>query len=270
MKTAAVDDLPTLAALGVLAFALTNMSHEAVGHGLATLAVGGKAILLTTCYFTSSGSYSKWIPAAGGLTNLAVGLVSLGVLRLFQRLGARLRYFLVLVAAFNLFFAFGYPAYSGITRFGDWAAVISGLEPSWVWRVLLVVVAVAGYYGSMKLLARAIAPFAAIAGVAKGGPPALARLRRITLVPYVASIILACLAGAMNPKGLVTMLTAGLPAAAAAFGLTQMDQLVWSGWSGASEEVIEPLQRSFPCIMAAVFVLTFFVAVLGPGIRFSQ
>jgi hypothetical protein len=116
----------------VLAFALADVSHEALGHGLATLAVGGKAVLLTTCYFSSSGNSSRWIPAAGGLMNLAVGLGTLAALRLCSHLSPLLRYFLVLGAAFNLLFAFGYPAYSGIARFGDWAAVISGFEPEWL------------------------------------------------------------------------------------------------------------------------------------------
>lgn len=268
MEPTAVDDRPTLAALGGMAFALADVSHEALGHGLATLAVGGKVVLLTTCYLNSSGNYSKWIPAAGGLMNLAVGLGSLAALCLFSRLGALLRYFLVLVAAFNLFFAFGYPAYSGIAQFGDWAAVISGLEPQWLWRMLLVIVAVAGYYGSMKLLAKAIAPFAGTAEIPTGERLNKTRLRRITLIPYLASMVLACLAGSLNPSGLLTMLTAGLPAAAAAFGLTQMDHLVDSGWSEASQKVIEPLQRNSPWIAAAVVVMIFFVAVLGPGIRF--
>jgi hypothetical protein len=269
MELTAVDDLPTLASLGVLAFALANVSHEALGHGLATLAVGGKAVLLTTCYFNSSGNYSKWIPATGGLMNLAVGLGSLAALRLFSRLGSHLRYFLVLVAAFNLFFAFGYPAYSGIALFGDWAAVISGWEPQWLWRALLIVVSVAGYYGSMRLLAGPIAAFARSARTSAGELPDKARLNRITLIPYLAAIVMACLAGARNPSGLLTMLTAGLPAAAAAFGLTQMDHFVDSGWSKASPEVIMPMRRSYPWIMAAAVVLILFVAVLGPGIRFS-
>ncbi|MGH9640661.1 MAG: hypothetical protein ACRD3Y_11405, partial [Bryobacteraceae bacterium] len=65
MEPTAVDDRTTLAALGVLAFALADVSHEALGHGLATLLVGGKAVLLTTCYFGSRGSSSRWIPASG-------------------------------------------------------------------------------------------------------------------------------------------------------------------------------------------------------------
>jgi hypothetical protein len=268
MEPPSVDDRPTLAALGILAFAVADVSHEALGHGLATLAVGGKAVLLSTCYFDSSGHYSKWIPAAGGLMNLAVGLGSLAALRWFARIGPLPGYFLVLVAAFNLFFAFGYPAYSGIAQFGDWAAVISGCEPQWLWRVLLVVVAVAGYYTSMRLLSRAIAPFAGTVGMPSGGLPDKARLLRITLIPYVAAMIMACLAGALNPKGWLTMLTAGLPAAAAAFGLTQLDHFLNSKRGETSQLVMEPIKRSYLWIAASVVVMIFFVGVLGPGIRF--
>ena len=268
MEPASVDDRVTLAALGVLAFALADVSHEALGHGPATIAVGGKAVLLTTCYFSSSGNFSRWSPAAGGLMNLAVGLGSLAALRLCSHSSPILRYFLVLGAAFNLLFAFGYPAYSGIARFGDWARVISGLEPEWLWRMLLVAVAVALYYGSMKLLASAISPFAGTARLPAAGRQDKARLGRITLIPYVAAMLLACLAGALNPNGWRTMLTAGLAAAGAAFGLTQLDHLLDSGWGNASQQVIAPIERSSPWIATAVVVLIFFVGVLGPGIEF--
>ena len=268
MKPALNDDRPTLAALGVIAFALADVSHEALGHGLATLAVGGKAVLLTTCNFDSSGNYSKWIAAAGGLMNLVIGFGSLAVLRLPAQFTPLLRYFLVLVAAFNLFFAFGYPAYSGVARFGDWAQVISGLEPPWLWRVVLVVVAVVGYYGSMKLLGIAIVPFAGKREGSMGGLLNGARLQRITLIPYVAAMILACAGAALNPQGWHVIFTAGLPSAAAAFGLTQMDHFVGRKSSGASQEVIEPMQRNLRWIMAAMVVMVCFVGVLGPGIRF--
>jgi hypothetical protein len=269
MKSTPADDLPTLAALGVLAFALADVSHEALGHGLATIAVGGRVDLLTTCFLNSSGNYSKWIPAAGGLTNLAVGLCSLATVRSSSGWGAHWRYFLVLVAAFNLFFAFGYPAYSGIARFGDWAAVISGCEPHWLWRVLLILVSIVGYYGSMRLLGRQLAPFAGILG----GPTEKAldksRFGRLTGIPYIAAMILACLAGALNPKGWQTMLTAGLPAAAAAFGLTQMDHFVDSAPDPSLSKAVEPLQRNLSWIVTATAVLIFFVGVLGPGLRFA-
>ena len=260
------DDWLTLASFGVIAFACADVSHEALGHGLATLAIGGKPLLLTTCNFVSQGHYTRWI-AAGGLMNLAVGSASLAAVRLIRGLTPLLRYWLVLVAAFNLFFAFGYPAYSGIARFGDWAAVISGLQPPWLWRSLLVVIAVLGYYGTMKLLAGPLAPFAASLTL-----PALdkARLARLTTIPYLAAILLACLAGARNPGGWLTMLTAGFPAAAAAFGLTQMDHLIHLPSNQVPAENISFLQRSYPWIIAGTLTAIFFIGVLGPGIRFSR
>jgi len=269
MRTASTDDRLTLVALGVLAFVIANVSHEAVGHGLATLAVGGKVDFITTCYVDSSGKYSKWIPAAGGLTNLAVGLGSLAFLRLRPHLRPILRYFLILVAAFNLFFAVGYPAYSGVAQFGDWSAVISGLNPSWIWRVLLVAVAVAGYYASMRLLIEPMAPFAAAAADEVAMPSAQGRIREITLIPYIASMLVACLAASLNPRGPMQILTSGLPAAAAAFGLTQMDNLVTPRPARPSQISMKPIQRSAPWIVTAAIVLTVFVLVLGRGVRFS-
>lgn len=87
----------------------------------------------------------------------------------------------------------------------------------------------------------------------------------MTLIPYLAAMVLACLAGALNPSGLRTMLTAGLPAAAA-FGLTQMDRLVVGAPPRAE---IQPMQRGFAWIAIAAIVSILFVVALGPGVRFS-
>jgi len=95
------------------------------------------------------------------------------------------------------------------------------------------------------------------------------RFGRLTGIPYIAAMILACLAGGLNPKGWQTMLTAGLPAAAAAFGLTQMDHFVDSVPDPSPSKAVEPLRRNLFWILAATAVLIFFVGVLGPGIRFA-
>jgi hypothetical protein len=180
-----------------------------------------------------------------------------------------LRYFLILVAAFNLFFAVGYPAYSGIAQFGDWAAVIRGLNPPWIWRVVLVAIAVAGYYASMRLLIDPLAPFAGAGEDEAARLVARARIRRITLIPYIGSMVVACAAAALNPRGPMQILIAGLPAAAAAFGLTQMDNFLRPRRARTSTVPLEPLERCVPWIVTAVIVLTFFVLVLGRGVRFS-
>jgi hypothetical protein len=259
------DDGLTLAALGVLAFLVADVSHEALGHGLAILATGAKPVILTTSYFGSSGSASRWIPAGGGIANAAVGLLSFLLVRALRPSSPRWRYLLVLVLAFNLLFAAAYPAYSGIAAFGDWAGVISGLTPAWFWRLLLVVVAVVWYYVSLELIAVAIRPFSG-----SEQRPTLERLRRITLIPYLAALVAALVGGVLNPMGWTQIFTAALPAAAATFGLTQMDHFRRAQLSDESVPPAGPISRSVGWIGAAIVALLLFVGVLGPGIHFRE
>jgi len=257
------DDTLTLASLGIIAFAIAIVTHEGLGHGLTTLAVGGKPVMLTTCYFSSSGSLSRWIPAAGGIANAVAGLLSVLALRLLRTAGPHLRYFFMLVLAFNLFFAVGYPAYSGLAAFGDWAAVISGLSPAWLWRVLLVAFSAISYYLSLRLLAVEMRPFYDL----KAGK-AQSRLRRITLIPFVAALGAASAAGALNPSGWTIIFTAALPGAAVAFGLTQMDHFSAARGNDSSPPA-GAISRSVGWILTGAVILIIFVGVLGPGIKFG-
>jgi hypothetical protein len=263
MQTEIQDDALTLIALGVVAFIFADVTHEALGHGLATLLVRAKPVLLTTCYFSTQGGVSRWIPAGGGLANACMGLLALLFLRGFSPGAPHVRYFLALVAAFNLFFAAAYPAYSGIALFGDWAAVISGLEPVWLWRILLILAAGVSYWLALILVAHAIDPFCG-----SREPKSLQRLQRITLIPYLAALATAFLGGIPNPAGWKVLFTAAIPAAAASFGLTQLDHF---SAATAPYPVGEPsvyVQRSVGWIAAALAILTLFVVFLGPGIRF--
>jgi hypothetical protein len=262
MRTVSIDDSLTLIALGVIAFIIADVAHEALGHGLATLAVGGHPVLLTSSYFSAGDSTSRWIPAGGGIANLIVGGLFVLALRMFRAATEHVRYFFILGTAFNLLFAAGYPFYSGVAAFGDWAAVISGLSPAWMWRVLLVVVSVAAYYASLLLLAAEMRPFCG-----SDSPESLTRLRRITLIPFLAALIAACLAGALNPRGWTNILTAAAPAAAAAFGLTQLDHFASVRSSNPSIPNAGPITRSLSWIGVALALLILFVAVLGPGIK---
>ncbi|MBB5061184.1 hypothetical protein HDF16_005920, partial [Granulicella aggregans] len=130
-------------------------------------------------------------------------------------------------------------------------------------------VAVAGYYASMRLLIDPLAPFAGVGEDEAARLVTKARIRRITFIPYIGSMVVACAAASLNPKGPMQILTSGLPAAAAAFGLTQMDNLISLRRARAYIGPLKPLERSLPWILAAVVVLTFFVLVLGRGVRFS-
>lgn len=255
------DDALTLSAMGALAFMLADVSHEALGHGVATLACGGTPVLLTSSYFSSAGHYSRWIPAAGGIANVVVGLMALACLRAVRKAASPLRYFLFLLAAFNLLFAAGYPAYIGVALFGDWAAVIAGLSPVWLWRALLVASSILFYWLFLYWLAATIWPFC-------GAPDkaGLERLRRITLIPFLSALAIACIAGSLNPQGPFNILTAAAPAAAGSFGMTQLDH--FQSVSKGSSPVAARMGRSYGWIAAAAIAGILFVAVLGPGIRF--
>jgi hypothetical protein len=257
------DNTLTLIALGILAFILADTTHEAVGHGLATLAVGGTPVLLTSSYFSASGHYSRWIPAGGGIANVIVGLVALGCARLARKAAPPLLYFLILLAAFNLLFAAGYPLYSGVALFGDWAAVMSGFAPARAWRALLIVASVSLYWLFLSWLAVAIRPFCGV-----GDRASLDRLHHITLIPFLSALVIACIAGAFNPRGWINIFTAAVPAAAASFGITQLDHFRAALTSDPASPLAGPIPLSPASIAAAALAAILFVAFLGPGIHF--
>jgi hypothetical protein len=257
------DNTFTLIALGVLAFILADTTHEALGHGLATLAVGGTPVLLTSGYFSTSGNYSRWIPAGGGIANVTFGLLALVCTRMARKSAPALLYFLILLTAFNLLFAAAYPFYSGVALFGDWASVIAGLRRAWVWRTLLVIGIVSLYWLFLLWLAIAIRPFSGVSDRAN-----FDRLHRITVIPFVSALVIACIAGAFNPLGWIIVLTAAAPAAAASFGITQLDHFRTAQISDPGSQLAGPIPRSPAWFAAAALAAIFFVVFLGPGIHF--
>lgn len=92
------------------------------------------------------------VEAGGTLVNLAAALVFWLALRSAKHASMPVRYFLLITYAFNLFTGTGYFFFSGVTDFGDWAAVISGLHPHWLWRVLLVIVGASSYYAAALIV----------------------------------------------------------------------------------------------------------------------
>lgn len=107
--------------------------------------------MLTTVAWSSAFD-SRLVEAGGTLTNLAAGLVFLLALRSAKLVSMLMRYFLLIACAFNLFTGTGYLFFSGVTNFGDWAGVISGLHPHWLWRALLVMVGASSYYAAVLVV----------------------------------------------------------------------------------------------------------------------
>lgn len=261
--------LPTVIAIALVAYALTNVAHEGVGHGGMCVAVGGEPITLNAVYFDCSregvtDTGSRWISAAGTLTNLALAAFTALLLRARLMRAATGSYFLWLFLTLNLLQAFGYWMFSGLGGIGDWNAVISGWPRYAYWRIALTVVGTAAYmFVAVPIALRGLLPF-----LKARDPERLAAAARLTVVPYIAGGVLYVTAGLLNPESPWLVL---ISAAAASFGgasaLAWMAQLLRNRerYPPAS---VEPLgiARSRLWLIAGALVAAIFVGVLGPGI----
>jgi hypothetical protein len=86
------------------------------------------------------------------------------------------------------------------------------------------------------------------------------------MVPFLAALAVAGLAGILNPLGWTNLFTAALPAAAASFGLTQLDHFVGRPQIEV-RDTLGKINRSWSWIVIATMVAIAFVAVLGPGVH---
>ena len=101
-----------LGALGILAYAASMMTHEALGHGGYCLALGGHNVMLTA-WGEGCSSQPPGIEAAGPGVQFGAGLLAWLVLHRLPQGTARLRYFFWLYMVFNLLVSSGYVAFSG-------------------------------------------------------------------------------------------------------------------------------------------------------------
>jgi len=138
------DDTLTISAISVLAAIIASILHEGFGHAATALLTGAESGLLTTVSW-SSAQESRLVAASGTLVNLVAALLFWLALRSAVRLSVRWRLVLSLCLAFNLFDGTGYFFFSGVTNFGDWAAVIADLPSHWLWRLLLIFAGMVSY-----------------------------------------------------------------------------------------------------------------------------
>jgi len=255
------DDVLTICAISVLAAIVSNVLHEGVGHGLTALLTGAKSGLLTTVAW-SSASDTRLVAAGGTLVNLAAALAFWLGLRSARNASMPMRYFLLIACAFNLFTGTGYFFFSGVSDFGDWAAVISGLHPHWLFRVLLVVLGAASYYASVLVIGVGLVRYVGIRQHQQR------RLRRVTIVPYFSAILLA-IVGLLNPLGIQLLWQSALPATAGG-----QSGLLWLQYyiPRQTEPKRSPgqLARSTVWIGVATVLGIAYVVVLGRGITLQR
>ena len=255
-----VDRL-TLIAMAVIAYALANVAHEAVGHGGMCVAVGGKPIALNAVYFDCdedglTAAASKWIAAGGTLVDLLLAALSFAALRVLPRRPTTARYAAWLFFSVNAMQAAGYWLFSGVGNLGDWAKVVEGLGTSG--RVGLGVLGGLAYLVVIRL---SLAELLLFAGPSEGR---VGRARALTLLPYLVGGALYCAAGALNPESPMLVLVS---AGAASFGGTSAFAWMYNLLHGKRwSETTEPpfaLARSVPWIAFAAVLASVFIFVLG-------
>ncbi len=256
------DDSLTICAISIVAGILTNILHEGVGHGLIDLLTGAKSGVLTTVAWSSAFG-SRLVEAGGTLANLAAGLIFWFLLRSAKNALMPTRYFLLISYAFNLFTGTGYFFFSGVTNFGDWAAVIAGLRPHWLWRALLVVVGASSYFSAALVVGIGLVRHV---GVPRNQQR---RLRKLTIVPYLSAVVLASLAGLLNPLGMQLLWQSALPATAGGqSGLLWLQYYIPRGTE--PERVPDRLARSYMWIVVAAVLAFVYVVVLGRGVTLHR
>lgn len=262
-KNVATDNALMLGALGILAYAASMMTHEALGHGGYCLAAGGHNAMLTAwgerCSFADG--QPPGIEAAGPGLQLAAGLLSWWVLPRLPMQASRLRYFVWLYMVFNLFVASGYAAFSGVTDFGDAAVLIAALNPHLLWRGVLTLFGAAAYYLAMWIAASELKRFV---GMNDGSRSVF----RLVLIPYATAGVFACCAGALN-RTMPTGIAVGLAAASsfgAGFGMLRLPAMQ----SAITKSPLWPavfIRWSAGWMLAALLVVAVFLLLIGPGLE---
>lgn len=252
------DDRLTVISISVLACILQDILHEGLGHGLTAWISGAQKLTLSTVALQSDNS-TRWISANGTLVNLFFAAILWLVLLRAERYKPAIRYFLVLAMAGNLFTGTGYFLFSGVSNFGDWAAVIAGWEPHWMWRLGLVAVGTVSYYASMMLVADQLKAF-----------EGKSRRRRLSWTPYFTDGILAALGGLFNPFGWFYIVASALPSTLGAnAGLLSLPSMMRNRHV-IEEERTGPIPRNRALIISAAIAGLLFIFVLGRGITVSR
>ncbi len=221
--------------------------------------------MMSTVHFDCSLD-TRLVIAGGTLANFAAAAVFWLLLRRSSLVSPALHYFLWFSMTINLLTAGGYFLFSGVANIGDWAEFVKGLQPSWAWRIGLTLVGGASYLIFIWIALLALRPL-----IGSERPGRTRQAVRLTVLPYLAGGVLACIAGLLNPVGVVLV---AISAAASTFGGTS--GLAWIAQM-LDGKLIPPgppakpvlIARNLKWIFGSAILVLIFVFVLGPGVYFQ-
>jgi hypothetical protein len=255
MESARADNIPTIAAIGLLAYASADVAHHALGHGVACLASGGRIISLSSIYLDCTRS-DMAIDVSGPAANLLIGLAALLACHIVRSAPLTTRLFLVLAAAFNLLWFAMQLVFSVITTTDDWAAAIHEFHLTGATRAGMIVVGALVYLATVRWAAAKLTYIA---------QPA-ARVITITLTAWLTAGIIACATAAFDHHPIAAVLRHAAPQSLGnAVGLLFVPRL--TAKLAAPGNMDAPLAMSIPWVLAAGIVAAASIILLGPGHR---
>ena len=141
--------------------------------------------------------------------------------------------------------------------------MIAGTRLHGLWRVLLVLVGAATYYGAVRLVGLGLVRWVGVPRDQKR------RMRKLTMVPYFSATLLLSIAGMLNPLGMQLVWQSALPATAGAdSGLLCLQYYIPRDSGPAAPQGF--IHRSYAWTAAAVALVIAFVGVLGRGVTLHR
>ena len=156
--------------------------------------------------------------------------------------------------------------FSGITNIGDWAVVINGWEPSWLWRVLMTILGMLLFVTFIRL---ALGEFGKMIGGETDEQIVCAN--KLCIVSYITAFVVVLLAGFFCPFGVISLpVTAGLFAVLGALSplLFMMRWFRSEHFVKLARESIE-IQRKWQWLVASCIVVFTYIFILGRTLYFS-
>lgn len=257
------DDALTLFLIGGVAYVTAAIAHETIGHGIATYLMGGKVSLFTSVHLLGTVT-GRFIDIAGPLNNLIVGCIFYALLRRLRFAATPTRMFLWMAMSCNLLWGSGYMIYSAVLNWGDWMALIRGLNPQWFWRTILAAIGCVGYVSAFFAAAKELNTFVC----ASFSSLALQRLFRMVAISYLGAGITACAAGCLDPNGAVWAIAENsAPASFLADSGLLLSPLIGFKLQRLASIAADPIQRTRLQLVACTLAISVFIAILGRGIR---
>jgi hypothetical protein len=247
-----------IASMAILAYALCDLAHELLGHGLATLLpLGVRAVSVSTVGLSTTSS-SPIVAAAGPLVNVA--LASVLLLARSSTLSPAWRYFAWLFGSINGFNATAYLLYSAILGSGDWAVVFDSMAPTLAWRPWI------GLAGLGLYVLAVQASFLALRCLLSAGVIDGRNADRYCTRSYWIGGALLTIGAAFNPVGPWLILTSGAATGfGAMMGLLVLPLLLQRRAPQADPEK-ESMQIGRGWLVAGAVAAVVFVGVFGPGV----